>query len=496
MGLYKRGGIYWYRFVWNGELIRESTRQTNKRVAQQMEAPHRASLAKGEVGIRERKAAPTLQKFMEADFLPFVRTTKASKPNTVRFYENSVASLTAYSKLSSTPLDQITAEQIAGFVAFRQSGKVQVATINRDLATLRRLFNLAVEWGKVTTILPRARLLGGENHRERVLSFEEERKYLESATDLGHQLTDAYARALQGIRAVKRGEQPRQPDDLLRHVATLLIDCALRPEECFRLKWQDSTRDGAIEIHTGTGRGSRRRIPASKRVLDVLEMRRASATSEGFPGTHQERPHRRVHVEKTACRGAKSLGRRAPRALHLPAHLYHAVGQAHGSVHAPRPGRPHRHEHDEALRPSERGGHPGGDGESATWPGKARGQRPDSLHSATRRRLAPPCLMATSGQLSTIFRHALLEDFPEVEGAGADEIPDWFDHRSQLDWDSSGAAKYNSIRSVVQVATPQPKKSVSSVQMGQRRVSAAASTGQSSSSRCLRRDRAISSNCA
>jgi hypothetical protein len=145
MGLYKRGDIYWYRFVWNGELIRESTRQTNKRVAQQMEAAHRASLAKGEVGIREKKAAPTLGKFMEEDFLPFVRTTKAGKPNTVRFYDNSVASLTAYSKLSSTPLDQITAEQIAGFVAYRQSGKVQVATINRDLATLRRLFNLAVE---------------------------------------------------------------------------------------------------------------------------------------------------------------------------------------------------------------------------------------------------------------------------------------------------------------------------------------------------------------
>lgn len=75
------------------------------------------------------------------------------------------------------------------------------------------------------------RLLGGENHHERVLSFKEERKYLEAAADLGHQLTDGYARALQGIRAVKRGEQPRQPDAyLLRDVATLLIDCALRPK--------------------------------------------------------------------------------------------------------------------------------------------------------------------------------------------------------------------------------------------------------------------------
>ena len=39
-------------------------------------------------------------------------------------------------------------------------------------------------------------------------------------------------------------------------------------------------RGGAIEIHTGKGRGSRRRVPASSRVLAVLEMRRAKAVSD------------------------------------------------------------------------------------------------------------------------------------------------------------------------------------------------------------------------
>lgn len=281
MAVYKRGRVWWYKFVWNGEQVRESTKQGNKRTAEQMEAADKASRAKGEVGIREKKPVPSLEKFMEADFLPFVRTTKAAKPNTVRFYENSVANLSGYSKLAGLPLDQITAEHIAGFVAHRQVRKVQIATVNRDLATLRRVFHLAAEWGKVSTILPRVRLMGGENHRERVLSLEEERKYLEAASDLGHGQTEAYTRALEGVRAVKRGQQPRTPDAyLLRDVATLLIDCGLRPEECFRLKWQDNFRDGAIEIHTGKGRGSRRRIPVSKRVLGILEMRRAGTTSE------------------------------------------------------------------------------------------------------------------------------------------------------------------------------------------------------------------------
>ena len=63
MSIYKRGKIYWYKFTFNGEAIRESTRQTNHNTARQMEAAHRTSLAKGEVGIRDKKRAMTLNEF-------------------------------------------------------------------------------------------------------------------------------------------------------------------------------------------------------------------------------------------------------------------------------------------------------------------------------------------------------------------------------------------------------------------------------------------------
>ena len=64
MSIFKRGRIYWYKFMWNSEMVRESTRQTNQNTARQMEAAHRASLAKGEVGIREKKTVPTLADFI------------------------------------------------------------------------------------------------------------------------------------------------------------------------------------------------------------------------------------------------------------------------------------------------------------------------------------------------------------------------------------------------------------------------------------------------
>src|SRR5208282_5838612 len=46
MSIYKRGQIYWYKFTFNGEAIRESTRQKNQHTARQKEAEHRARLAK------------------------------------------------------------------------------------------------------------------------------------------------------------------------------------------------------------------------------------------------------------------------------------------------------------------------------------------------------------------------------------------------------------------------------------------------------------------
>src|ERR1035438_1630464 len=215
MAVYKqpKSKYWWYKFTWNGTPIRETTKQTNKRVAEQMEAAHRTALAKGEVGIRDRKPAPTLVEFADQDFLPFVRSTKAEKPNTIRFYENSVDNLKAYPKLTEIPMDAITHDAIQGFIVYRQNQKqerrdgkaLEVSTINRDLATLRRMFHLAEEWGKVPTVLPKVKLLPGENQRERVLIADEEATYLKAAADLGNGLQRDYGSARTGIRATLRG---------------------------------------------------------------------------------------------------------------------------------------------------------------------------------------------------------------------------------------------------------------------------------------------------
>jgi hypothetical protein len=62
MSIFKRGNVYWYHFLFNGKHIQKSTKQGNPRTARQIEAAYETALAKGEVGITERKKAPGFTK--------------------------------------------------------------------------------------------------------------------------------------------------------------------------------------------------------------------------------------------------------------------------------------------------------------------------------------------------------------------------------------------------------------------------------------------------
>jgi integrase len=265
--LYRRGNssFWWIRFKFKGNLIQQSSKSTNKRIAAQIEAALKTQYAKGEVGIEDKKAPPTLARFIDQEFLPYVRNVNAAKPQTVRAYEYHCSVLKANLSLGPLSLDKITVNIITAHAAGRRE-TCQVSTCNRDLACLRRIFKLAEEWGKVSKALPRVRLLQGENRRERVISPEEEKKYLEAAPPL------------------------------LKDVATLLFDLGLRPEECFRLT-PENYRDHIVTIFKGKGRGSRRRIPCSTRAIEVLDRRNSPVNPWVFPA-----PTKTGHVDGSSVK--------------------------------------------------------------------------------------------------------------------------------------------------------------------------------------------------
>jgi integrase len=269
-------GVYWYKFMWQGKLIRESTHQGNDKVARQMESAHRTSLAKGEVGIREKKPVPTLAVFLKDRILPWAEATfAASAAKNAKWYRNECRVLGEYKPLANFALDGIKGELASEFAAWRIRQGRQVATVNSSIRVLRRVLNLAVEWG-VIAAAPKLKVLAGERRRERVVSSEEEAKYLAVASEP------------------------------LGSIATVLADTGMRPEECFSLRWEHVTwlngRNGALLVTHGKTASARRVLPMTPRVRAVLETRwnGAGKPADGWVWTAGTRSG---HVEPNSIYG-------------------------------------------------------------------------------------------------------------------------------------------------------------------------------------------------
>jgi integrase len=261
MAVYKQKGskFWWYKFTWKGEAVRRSTKQTNKRVAEQIEAAQKTSLAKGEVGIVEREPAPTLKQF-SGRFMHAVSIRCAEKPRTVEFYREKLNRLLEYPAMASAALDAIDEALIEEYVQQRRK-LVAPATVNRQLATLRRALRLAHEW-KVIDRLPRIRLLQGERTREFVLSREQEPVYLNATPEP------------------------------LKDLALLMLDTGLRDGEALALKWPDlhlkpapTAKFGYLQVWKGKSAKARRTVSLTARVREMLTGRSKESSSEFvFPG--------------------------------------------------------------------------------------------------------------------------------------------------------------------------------------------------------------------
>jgi integrase len=245
MSIYKRGKVYWYKFMWNGDMVRESTRQPNQNTARQMEAAHRSSLAKGEVGLRERKVAPTLADFISQRFEPWAETSTSAK-TWLDYYRPGIRTIQSYKTLANLRLNEVTSEKAADFAAWRQTSGLQVSSVNSSLQVLRRVMRLAAQWGAINSA-PLIKMLPGERRREHVVKPDEEARYLAAAPEP------------------------------LGSVAAVLTDTGMRPDECYRLRWESVTwtngRNGTVLVTHGKTAAARRVLPLSVRVKNILRTR-------------------------------------------------------------------------------------------------------------------------------------------------------------------------------------------------------------------------------
>lgn len=259
MSLFKRGGVWWYDFQVRGVRVRETSGSTSKSEAAQAEALRKAELIQGRGETRALGPPPKFEEFALKDFAPWSENEHREHTSTHERYMRSVKVLIRF--FGQRTVDSISAADIERFkiIRCRQRRKnardgrtVTPAAVNRELAVLRILFNLAIRLKKAhTNPLSGVKLLPEHNLQTRVLSFEEEAPYLALAS---------------------------QP---LRDVATLILETAMRPGEIFHLQRSDVNLDfGFVQIREGKTRFARRTIPLSQRATDVLCHRLLTATSE------------------------------------------------------------------------------------------------------------------------------------------------------------------------------------------------------------------------
>ncbi len=249
MRVYKRGSVYWFELVFNGERIQRSTKSRNQRAAGQIASAFHASLAKGEVGITERKPAPTLSTAIR-DFLIWSKAEHRSHPSTTRRYETS--SKTVLKAFPDVPLDRITADDVERFKATRAAEKgirtkraIRPATVNRELAFLKAVFHHAMKSDRVTrNPVSKVEFLNEENQQDRVLTWDEQRRYLANATPL------------------------------LRDVATLILETGARPEEIYTIEARNVSIAGKyLVIPKGKTPAARRRLGLTSAALSILARR-------------------------------------------------------------------------------------------------------------------------------------------------------------------------------------------------------------------------------
>lgn len=272
--IFKRGKFYWFELVYDGQRYQRSTRVKNQNVAGDIASAFRTGLAKGDVGITHRKRVPGFKTACK-DFLTWSVQEHQAHPGTAERYRYSSLALLKYFR--DAPLDRITADEVERYKTSRAaeyktvSGKdkkriqtkqrLRPATVNRELACLKALFNHAIKADHfIRNPVSDVRFLDENNQQERVLSYAEQRRYLAKASPV------------------------------LRDVASLILETGMRPEEVYTLP--DVNVDiarGFLRITKGKTPSARRRIDLTPTASEILQRRLEAPERQETP-EHEATP--------------------------------------------------------------------------------------------------------------------------------------------------------------------------------------------------------------
>lgn len=140
--IYKRGETYWIQYYRNGKPYRESSRSTKEGDANKLLKRKLGEIAVGR--FIEPQAEKITLKQLTDDLLNDYRV---NGKKSVKRVEDSVNHLLDYFKDDKAVA--VTTDRIRAYISHRQAQKAENSTINRELAALKRSFNLGLQAQKI-----------------------------------------------------------------------------------------------------------------------------------------------------------------------------------------------------------------------------------------------------------------------------------------------------------------------------------------------------------
>jgi integrase len=225
-------------FTYEGRQVRKSTETSDKRLAEAILGKVKVQIVEGKYFDKPKEDAKTFAELMERYL-----AEHASRRAHYRRYVNMVENLKSY--FGNPKLVHVTPKTIVAFKNKRYVDGVTPATINRELAVLKKAFNLACrEWEWVSdNPVCRVSMEREQNMRDRWLTEAEEKRLVSAAPDW------------------------------LREVLVFALHTGMRQGEILGLTWAGVDLFRRTVTVFESKNGERRTIPLNQTVLELLKQK-------------------------------------------------------------------------------------------------------------------------------------------------------------------------------------------------------------------------------
>jgi integrase len=246
MGVYKRGETYWYKFLFQGQLIRESAKTNSKTVAREAERARRRDLELGINRIGKRDRTP----LFPIAAREWIEMKVGKSESTLRNYRQYVESLTA--EFRDRLVCDIDISDIRALQTKRLKQGLGHRSVNYEVGVLRQILKTFRLWHNLSEDVDWLR----EKHDvgKALLPEDEERLYAASASSRSPALLPLFVLCLDaGLRASEAK--------------------ALRRRD-LNLEWQEGViaRGELVVVKSKTDAGAGRKIPLTRRACSVLTL--------------------------------------------------------------------------------------------------------------------------------------------------------------------------------------------------------------------------------